>query len=56
MAIPDFQTVMLPLLVHLRDGQDHANQETLKVLAEQFHLTEEERADIAPPTFSPATP
>jgi restriction system protein len=48
MAIPDFQTVMLPLLVHLRDGQEHSNQDTLKALAEQFHLTEEERSQLLP--------
>lgn len=48
MAIPDFQTVMLPLLIHLRDGQEHANQETLTALAEQFRLTEEERAQLLP--------
>lgn len=39
---------MLPLLVHLRDGQEHANQETLKALAEQFRLTEEERTQLLP--------
>ncbi len=48
MAIPDFQTVMLPLLVHLRNGQEHSNQETLEVLAGQFHLAEEEGAQLLP--------
>jgi restriction system protein len=48
MAIPDFQTAMLPILVHLRDGQEHANQETLNTLAEQFRLTEEEREQLLP--------
>src|SRR5262245_60047842 len=48
MAIPDFQTVMLPLLVHLRDGQEHSNQETTKALTELFQLTEEERAQLLP--------
>lgn len=56
MAIPDFQTVMLPLLVHMRDGQEHSNQETLNVLAEQFRLTEEECTQLLPsgqqPTFT----
>jgi restriction endonuclease Mrr len=33
MSIPDFQTVMLPLLAHLSDGKEHSNQETLKSLA-----------------------
>ncbi|GEM_PF-1951840 len=29
MPIPDFQTVMLPLLAHLSDGREHSNQETI---------------------------
>lgn len=43
MPIPDFQTVMLPLLKHL---SEHNNQETLKSLAEHFQLTEEELAQL----------
>jgi restriction system protein len=48
MPIPDFQTLMRPLLVHLSDGADHSNQETASVLADQFHLSEEERAQLLP--------
>jgi restriction system protein len=47
-AIPDFQTIMLPLLKHLSDGEEHSNQETLKSLAEHFRLTDEERAQLLP--------
>jgi restriction system protein len=47
-AIPDFQTVMLPLLVHLSDGKEHSNQETLNSLADHFKLTEQERAELLP--------
>jgi len=46
--IPDFQTVMLPLLVHLSDGKEHSNQETLKHLAEHFQLRDEELARLLP--------
>jgi restriction system protein len=48
MPIPDFQTVMLPLLVHLRDGREHANADTLDALALRFSLTEDERTQLLP--------
>jgi len=47
-SIPDFQTVMLPLLLHLSDGKEHSNQETLKSLAEHFQLTDDELAQRLP--------
>ena len=43
MAIPDFQTLMLPLLKLLADKQEHAMREVTMVLSDQFRLTEEER-------------
>jgi restriction system protein len=46
--IPDFQTVMRPLLVHLSDGKEHSNQDTLKHLAEHFQLTDEELTQLLP--------
>lgn len=48
MPIPDFQTVMLPLLVHLRDDREHANADTLDALALHFSLTEDERTQLLP--------
>jgi restriction system protein len=51
--IPDFQTLMLPLLVHLSDGNEHSNQETLKSLAEHFHLTDEELTQLLPSGLQP---
>ena len=53
MAIPDFQTLMLPLLKHLSDGKEHPNQETLKSLAEHFRLSEEELAQLLPSGLQP---
>jgi restriction system protein len=47
MPIPDFQTLMLPLLRHLADGTERNNLETLDALAEEFKLTEAERAQHA---------
>jgi restriction system protein len=48
MAIPDFQSVMLPLLSLLHDGRDYANHEILATLAAHFHLTPEERSALLP--------
>src|SRR5262245_9328879 len=48
MPIPDFQTLMRPLLAHLTDGVDHSNQETASVLADQFHLSKDERTQLLP--------
>src|SRR5258706_747481 len=39
---------MLPLLIHLSDGKEHPNQETLKSLAAQFQLTDDELAQLLP--------
>ncbi|MDD5289379.1 MAG: restriction endonuclease [Dehalococcoidales bacterium] len=43
MAIPDYQTIMLPLLKIAADKKEHSKQEAVTVLANQFHLTETER-------------
>lgn len=48
MAIPDFQTIMLPLLRHLEDGRERGNQDTLDHLARHFGLTEDELAQLLP--------
>lgn len=43
MAIPDFQSLMLPLLKVLADKQEYAMRDVTTALAEQFKLTEVER-------------
>jgi restriction system protein len=43
MAIPDYQSLMLPLLKVAVDGKEHQTRETIGVLAGQFDLTEAER-------------
>ena len=43
MAIPDFQSIMLPLMRHLQDDREHPTGETLDALAKHFELTEEDR-------------
>ena len=43
MAIPDFQSLMLPLLRYCEDGKDHTTSEVINALAADYNLTEEER-------------
>lgn len=42
MAIPDFQSIFLPLLKACADGKEHSAQELLPLLAKQFGLTDSE--------------
>lgn len=48
MAIPDFQSVMLPLLNFAADQQEHSLQDTVEALAVKFELTLEEREELLP--------
>ena len=48
MAIPDFQTCMLPLLKYHADGKEHTNRDSIDTLANEFGLTEEERRMMLP--------
>lgn len=42
MPIPDFQTIMLPLLKFAADGKEHTQAEAISALANNFNLSEEE--------------
>src|SRR6267154_5061991 len=48
MAIPDYQSLMLPLLKTAEDGKEHTKREVLNELAKQFGLTENERKELLP--------
>ncbi|OZB36745.1 MAG: restriction endonuclease [Halothiobacillus sp. 14-56-357] len=52
MAIPDFQSIMRPLLEHLADGKVHGNRETNDYLAQHFQLSEDELAEMLPSGFA----
>jgi restriction system protein len=46
--IPDYQTLMLPLLKHISDGQEHAFPEVTEGLAAEYKLTDAERREPLP--------
>lgn len=55
MAIPDYQSIMLPLLSLSIDGEIHRFRESIEELAKHFNLTPDERKELLPsgkqPTF-----
>jgi restriction system protein len=48
MPVPDFQSLMLPLLRIAADGEEHSLAEARDVLASQFKLTDAERQERLP--------
>ncbi len=48
MPIPDYQTVMLPLLKLTSDGKEHQIRDAVNALADQFQLTDAERKETLP--------
>ena len=46
MAVPDYQSLMLPLLKLAGDGEEHRLAEAIDTLAQRFHLAEEERKEM----------
>ncbi len=48
MAIPDFQTLMLPLLRACADGNEHTKQDVVPALAKEFGLSEEDLSVLLP--------
>lgn len=52
MAIPDFQSIMRPMLEHLADGKIRKNRETKEFLAKHFQLTEEELSKMLPSGYA----
>jgi restriction system protein len=46
--IPDYQSLMLPLLRILSDGTEHGSRDLIEKLAAEFKLTDEERKELLP--------
>jgi len=48
MAVPDYQTLMLPVLKCIADGEEHSMKEVYQKTAEMFQLSEEDKAERLP--------
>ena len=48
MAIPDYQSLLLPFLKHISDGKEHTTQEMKELIARDFKLTTEELSELLP--------
>ena len=48
MAVPDFQTLMLPLLVLMGDGAEHGLGEVIESLGDRLGLSPEEKKELLP--------
>lgn len=51
--IPDYQSIMLPLLRHVSDNGEHKVRDIVEGLAKQFGLTEDERKELLPSGTAP---
>ena len=56
MPIPDYQSIMLPLLRFAADQKEHTSSEAVEALAQEFGLTDQELQELLPsgqqPTFT----
>lgn len=48
MPIPDYQTLMIPLLKISSDGEEHKLGDAIDLLSKVFNLTDEERKELLP--------
>lgn len=48
MAIPDFQSIMLPFLKFAGDNQEHSIREAINYISDFFKLSENERKEVLP--------
>ncbi|AIP59368.1 restriction endonuclease [Burkholderia pseudomallei] len=53
MPIPDYQTLMLPVLRAVADGQEHRFRNVVETLADEYQLTDEERNTLLPSGTAP---
>jgi restriction system protein len=48
MSVPDFQTIMLPLLDFMKDGKEHSIHEVVASLAKFFNLSDQNLNELLP--------
>ena len=46
MAVPDYQTIMRPLMDYASDRAEHTSREAVEVLATKFVLSIEDRREL----------
>jgi len=51
--IPDYESIMLPFLKKLSDGNEHKFRDLIEELAEEFNLSAEEKKELLPSGTSP---
>ncbi|MFP4134185.1 MAG: winged helix-turn-helix domain-containing protein [Halothece sp.] len=60
MAVPDYQSLMFPLLSFCNDANEHNAQEAIDALTTQFQLTATEKNELLPsgkqPRFAKSIP
>ncbi len=53
MAVPDYQSIMLPLLKSISDTKEHKFRSLIENLAVNFRLTDEDRKELLPSGLQP---
>jgi len=48
MSIPDYQSIMLPLLIFAGDQKEHSLRESTEALSDEFKLTDQEKKELLP--------
>jgi restriction system protein len=48
MPVPDYQTLMRPVLTYAADGKEKNIREVTNAIADEFHLTDQERSQLLP--------
>ena len=56
MPVPDFQTLMLPVLRRFEDGAEHGLREATDAIAREFQLTAADIAEALPSGAADAVP
>lgn len=46
MTIPDFETLMKPMLIYASDKQEHYYHDTIDFLANEYNLTDNEKKEL----------
>ena len=53
MTIPDYQSIMLPLLEYAADQKEYSRREAIEHISKKFKLTEEEKSQLLPSGTKP---